>query len=73
MTRFLPMAQPCSRSSLSFPAGFLALICDMAPLQARTGPVAPVRTPISQARGPALSPDEARAIAKEAWLYAYAP
>jgi hypothetical protein len=67
------MAQPCSRSSLSFLAGFLALICDMAPLQAQTGPVAPVRTPISQARAPALSPDEARAIAKEAWLYAYAP
>jgi hypothetical protein len=43
------------------------------PLQAQTGVSAPALAPISQPRGIALSPAEARAIAKEAWLYAYAP
>jgi hypothetical protein len=74
MSRILPAAQHSRRSSLALLAGLLALGGVLAPLQAQQpGVNAPGLAPPSQPRGDAPSPDEARAIAREAWLYAYAP
>jgi hypothetical protein len=73
MTQILPASQHSRRSSLALLAGLLARGSALAPLQAQTGVNTPALAPISQPRGPMLSPAEARAIAKEAWLYAYAP
>ena len=73
MTRLFPTSHSGGRCALACLAGLLALSSVPSPLQAQTGVSAPALAPISQPRGIALSPAEARAIAKEAWLYAYAP
>ena len=73
MTRLFPTSHSGERCALACLAGLLALSSVPSPLQAQTGVSAPALAPISQPRGIALSPAEARAIAKEAWLYAYAP
>ncbi len=73
MTGPLPLSPTRGRSTLTVLAGLLALSGVLAPLQAQTALSAPAVPPITQRRNLALSPDEARAIAKEAWLYAYAP
>lgn len=73
MTPTFPTAHPSGRSAVALLAGLLALSSLPSPLQAQTGLSAPALAPISQLRDNALSPAEARAIAKEAWLYAYAP
>jgi len=73
MSRFFPPSMTPSRPSLALLTGLLALGGALAPLQAQTGVNTPAPAPINQPRGGALSAEEARAIAKEAWLYAYAP
>lgn len=73
MSRFFPPSMTRSRPSLALLTGLLALGGALAPLQAQTGVNRPAPAPINQPRGGALSAEEARAIAKEAWLYAYAP
>ncbi len=61
-----------SRSAVALIAALIAAL-PLTPLGALAA--TPVSAPVSSSRGQAtaLSPAEARAIAKEAWLYAYAP
>jgi hypothetical protein len=73
MTPSFPKAHPCVRSAVTLLAGLLALSSVPSALQAQSVVSAPAHAPTHQLRGNTLSPAEARAIAKEAWLYAYAP
>lgn len=73
MTELLPKSQPCGRSFPALLAGLLALGGVLSPLPAQTVLNDAALAPTTQPRGVAPSAAEARAIAKEAWLYAYAP
>ena len=73
MTRLLPTSPLPLRSFIAVASGFLALSGMLTPLHAQAGAGTAALAPTSQSRPPALSADAARAIAQEAWLYAYAP